>query len=77
MDQHSLGNQLTEPTYKEIMSATRLSFQSFRITTMNGPLSWGGGDRGREPGRIGGGRGTGGGREKGGKREFKDGVMRE
>ena len=37
----------------------------------------GGGDRGREPGRIGGGRGTGGGREKGGKREFIDGGMRE
>ena len=32
--------------------------------------SWGGGDRGREPGRIGGGRGTGGGREKGGKGEI-------
>ena len=30
----------------------------------------GGGDRGREPGRIGGGRGTGGGREKGGKWEI-------
>ena len=29
-----------------------------------------GGDRGREPGRIGGGRGTGGGKGKGGKREF-------
>jgi len=37
----------------------------------------GGGDRGQEPGRIGGGRGKGGGREKGGKREFKDGGMRE
>ena len=31
----------------------------------------------RQPGRIGGGRGTGGGREKGGKRVFKDGGMRE
>ena len=30
----------------------------------------GGGAGGREPGRIGGGRGTGGGRGKGGKREF-------
>ena len=30
----------------------------------------GGGTGGREPGRIGGGRGTGGGRGKGGKREF-------
>ena len=29
-----------------------------------------GGTGGREPGRIGGGRGTGGGRGKGGKREF-------
>ena len=32
---------------------------------------------GREPKRIGDGRGKGGGREKGGKREFKDGGMRE
>ena len=39
-------------------------------------FKWGGG-QGREPGRVGGGRGTGGGREKGGKREFKDGGMRE
>jgi len=31
---------------------------------------WGGGTGGREPGSIGGGRGTGGGREKGGKQEF-------
>ena len=30
----------------------------------------GGGDRGQELGRIGGGKGTGGGRGKGGKREF-------
>ena len=36
-----------------------------------------GGDWGREPGRIGGGRCSRGGREKVGKREFKDGVMRE
>ena len=37
------------------------------------PIGWGGdrgGTGGREPGRIGGGRGTGGGRGKGGKREF-------
>ena len=37
-------------------------------------LVGGGGTGGREPGRIGGGRGTGGGRQKDGKREFKDGM---
>ena len=36
-----------------------------------------GGTGGREPGRIGGGRGTGGGRGKGGKWEFKEGGQRE
>ena len=36
-----------------------------------------GGTGGREPGRIGGGKGTGGGRGKGGKREFSKGGRRE
>ena len=36
---------------------------------INRITKWGG-TGGREPGRIGGGRGTGGGRGKGGKREF-------
>ena len=39
-------------------------------------MGGGGGGRAREPGKIGGGRGTGGGREKGGKREFIEGGMR-
>ena len=38
---------------------------------------WGGGTGGREPGSIGGGRGTGGGREKGGKQEFWEGGKGE
>jgi len=36
-----------------------------------------GGDRGRKPGRIGGGRGTGGGRGKGGRWEFQREGKRE
>ena len=50
------------------------SFSSFSVNSLTSSslmyanLWWGTG--GREPGRIGGGRGTGGGREKGGKREF-------
>ena len=35
------------------------------------------GDRGREPGRTGGGRGTGDGRRKGGRRDLYDGGKRE
>ena len=34
MDQHSSGTKLSEQTCKEMMSAARLSFQSFRITKM-------------------------------------------
>ena len=35
------------------------------------------GDRGRQPGRTGGGRGTGDGRRKGGRRDLYDGVKQE
>lgn len=43
-----------------------VNISTARVQTLH---LWGG-TGGREPGRIGGGRGTGGGRGKGGKREF-------
>ena len=51
-------NFRSEPTWKKIFLANVIRLQSWR------------GTGGREPGRIGGGRGTGDGRRKGGRREF-------
>ena len=47
-----------------------MHINSHRFSTSRYTVGGGGGDRGGEPGRIEGGRGTGGGRGKGGKREF-------
>ena len=48
---------------------SHLNFRHFPLLMLNSPCYASGGDRGREPGRIGG-RVTGGRRGKGGKQEF-------
>ena len=57
--------------FEEHLSSMRfLSLRMKLSLDLVGIADWWGGTGGREPGRIGGGRGTGDGRGKGGRREF-------